>query len=113
MAGTHYGYLVDLRGLKFDDAGDGNTVGWVQAAPLGKWSHPVYGEIEFTPERIQRFANNANSGIRGQDLDIDYDHKERSGEAAGWVQKAEARPNGLWLQVKWTQAAAEKIKSGA
>jgi phage I-like protein len=108
----HFGYLVDLRGLGFDEIG-GDLTSWVQAAPIGSWNHPEYGKIEFTPDRIQRFASNVNGNVRGQELDIDYDHKERSGEAAGWVQKAEARPNGLWLQVKWTQAAAEKIRSGA
>jgi phage I-like protein len=50
--------------------------------------------------------------IRGADLDIDYDHKEKGGEAAGWVQAAEGRDDGLWLTVKWTKRAWDAIKAG-
>jgi phage I-like protein len=104
------GYWVDFNTVKFDE--DGLTT-WIQAMPLGTYQHPVHGTIEITPERVQRFAQNVNTGVRGQDLDIDYDHKGRSGEAAGWVKKAEARPDGLWLAVEWTKDAAQKIKDKA
>lgn len=102
------GYLVDLATVKFDE---GSTQTWIQGAPLGKYDHPIYGEIEFTPERVQQFAANVKANVRGQDLNIDYDHKE--GEAAGWVKDAEARDNGLWLLVEWTKTAAQKIKEKA
>jgi phage I-like protein len=104
------GYWVDFNTVRFDE--DGLTT-WIQAMPLGTYQHPVHGTIEITPERVQRFAQNVNTGVRGQDLDIDYDHKDRSGEAAGWVKKAEARSDGLWLAVEWTKDAAQKIKNKA
>lgn len=103
------GYLVDLSACRFSDEGSG----WIQAMPLGKFTHPVYGEIDITPERVQRFAANVKSGVRGQDLDIDYDHKVKTTEAAGWVKDAEARANGLWIFVEWTKEAWGKIKSKA
>lgn len=102
-------YLVDLRACQFSDDG----TGWIHAMPLGEYMHPQYGKISITPERVQRFAANVTSGVRGQDLDIDYDHKKQTTEAAGWVKNAEARSDGLWLLVEWTQEAWGKIKSKA
>jgi phage I-like protein len=109
---THVGYLVDLASVKLDESGD-VTSSWIQAMTVGKYQHPVHGEINITPERIAAFADNVNKGVRGTDLDIDYDHKAVTQEAAGWVKKAEARVDGLWIFVEWTKAAAEKIRSKA
>ena len=119
--GNKTGYLVDLRSLKFNDLGtEGNATTWIQAMPLGNYKHPVYGDIDITPERVMRFATNVNNGVRGQELDIDYDHKNKTDEAAGWVQQAEARlndpdpkRNGLWILVEWVKDAKEKILSKA
>jgi phage I-like protein len=103
------GYWVDLFGVTLND----DTVQWIQAMPLGSYEHPVHGTIEITSERVQRFAANVNDKVRGQDLDIDYDHKNKTDEAAGWVRQAESRPDGLWLAIEWTKAAAQKIKDKA
>jgi phage I-like protein len=54
------------------------------------------------------------NNVRDTELDIDYDHKMNSGEAAGWVKQAEFRENdGLYLFVEWTKSAAAKIKEKA
>lgn len=104
------GYWVDLSGVKLDES---STSLWIQAMPLGTYEHPEHGEIVIDPERVQRFAANVKSNVRGTDLDIDYDHKERSGEAAGWVRDAEARTDGLWLLVEWTKKAFDLIRDKA
>ena len=108
--GISAGYWVELSGVKFDED---NTSTWIQAMPLGSYEHPVHGTIDITSERVQQFATNVNNDVRTQKLDIDYDHKAKDGEAAGWVNKAEARPDGLWLLVDWTQKAANLIKQKA
>lgn len=105
-----FGNLVNLSTLTLDEA---TKTSWIQAMPLGKYQHPQYGEIDITPERVSQFADNVNKGARGQQLDIDYDHKEHNGKAAGWVQRAEARPDGLWLLVEWVQEAYALIKEKA
>lgn len=105
------GYFVDLLSVKLSD--DELPVSWIQALPVGTYQHPTYGEIAITEERVKRFAGNVNERVRGIDLDIDYDHKEKTNEAAGWVRRADARDDGLWLLVEWTKHAAEKIKTKA
>jgi hypothetical protein len=102
-----FGYLADLAGASFDDA---TRTSWIHALPLGKYIHPMYGEIDASMERAQRLADSVNNNVRGQQLDIDYDHKVKDGKAAGWVQKAEARADGLWLLVEWTKKAYRAIK---
>lgn len=98
-------YLVDLTSYKFEEG----KPTWIQALPLGTWHHPQFGEITVTPERVARFAANVNGGVRGQDLNIDYDHQ--TGEAAGWVRAAEDRAqDGLWLSVEWTPTARSQLQ---
>jgi phage I-like protein len=104
------GYWVDLNSVKFDETAQ---TSWIQAMPLGNYDHPIYGKIEVTPERVQRLATNVKQNARGVELDIDYDHKAQTNEAAGWVKDAEARSDGLWLLVDWTKTAYQKIKEKA
>lgn len=105
------GYWTDLSTVTLTDGEVPSC--WIQAMPLGDYEHPVFGTISITPERVATFADNVNNGARGQELDIDFDHKDKSGEAAGWVKRAEARDNGLWLFIEWTKTAAAKIKEKA
>src|ERR1700759_1393587 len=101
---TQMSFLVDLAQYNFSDTGPT----WIQAFPLGTWQHPVHGEIKITPDRIKRFAENVTNGVRGQDLNIDYDHQ--GGEAAGWGRAAEGRgQNGLWLSVDWSPTARTQL----
>jgi len=102
---SRYGYWVDLASHQFDDAS------WVHALPIGKFEHPVYGPMDFTADRIQRFADSVKTKVRGIDLDIDYDHKDQTGKAAGWVRDADVRPDGLYLQIDWTSPAAEALRN--
>ncbi len=99
------GYWVDLADVKLDES---TTETWIHAMPLGDYEHPLHGVISITPDRVKHFADNVNTKVRGQDLNIDYDHKE--GEAAGWVKQAEARSDGLWLNVDWTKDAHQKLQ---
>jgi phage I-like protein len=108
---VRFGYWSDLASLSL---GDGeNTATWIQAMPLGEYDHPVYGKIKIDEDRTQHFAANVKNQVRGQELDIDYDHKEYGGEAAGWVKDAEARSDGLWLLIEWTKKAYQMLKDKA
>lgn len=104
----HSGYLVDLSSIKFEETDEAAT-SWVHALSVGTFKHPLWGAMQFTNDRIQRFASNVNNNVRGIDLAIDYSHNAAD-EAAGWVRKADARDNGLWLFVEWTKNAAQRIR---
>jgi phage I-like protein len=91
---------------------------WVHALPGGTYKHPVYGEMKFTEDRVQRLADSVTNKVRGVEPDIDYDHKTdkaMGNKAAGWVKTAETRPGregkDLWLLVEWTPAGAAAIKA--
>lgn len=103
------GYWIETSSIELNEG----EPSWIQALPLGKYTHPVYGTINVTPEKVQRMAANIASNVRGTELDIDYDHKDKSGEAAGWVKNSEARPDGLWIAVEWTQKAYNLLKDKA
>jgi hypothetical protein len=105
-----YGYYVDTSSITLDDNIDGLVAGWVHALPVGEYQHPVFGKLSFTADRIKRFAESVAKRVRGIDPDIDYDHKAKTGAAAGWVKNAVARADGLWLQVGWTPSAATELK---
>ena len=99
-----YSYLVQLD--------ETTAPQWINALRVGNFKHPVYGDIDITPERLQRFAASVTEKIRGIDPDIDYDHKADGGKAAGWVKGAEVREDdALWLNVEWTDPAKEAIKN--
>jgi phage I-like protein len=105
------GYLVDLQSI---DLAEGD-VAWLQAFPMGTWDHPVYGKIDIDIDRVRRFADNVKKRVRGQDLDINYDHRgdpAKGNKAAGWVVDADPRPDGLWLGVQFTDTARKEIAAG-
>lgn len=102
-----FGYLSILEGVALSEE---TNQQWLHAAPVGEYRHPLYGKINFTTEKIKRFAQNVKDGVRGIDIAIDYSHRA-SDKAAGWVKDADARTNGLWLLVEWTEAAAAAIRN--
>ena len=107
------GWWADLQGLTFDES---SRSGWIHAMRPGTFTHPVYGKIEFTMERLKRFADGVTNRVRGIDLDIDYDHKQdpaHGGEAAGWIKAAQVRDDGLWVFVEWTEKAFSALKDKA
>ena len=109
MNKQHLAYWVDLQAIKFDDSKPNSS--WMQAFPVGEYEHSVYGKIKMTVERAQAMASNVIQKVRGIDIAIDYGH-DAAGVAAGWVSSAEARQDGLWLFVDWTEDAAADIRSG-
>jgi hypothetical protein len=111
---SQFTYWADLESTKLNDTVDTVPTQWVHALPLGSYKHPIHGMLDFTPERIQRFAQSVRDKVRGIDPDIDYDHKldpSKGKAAAGWVKDADARSDGLWLFVEWTKDAAEALKN--
>lgn len=89
---------------------------WLHAFPLGRYVHPIHGELLFTSERLERIADGVNGGVRGITPALDFDHREdraKGGKAAGWITAAEVRPDGLWIAVEWTDEARAEVRAGA
>ena len=107
-----YGFYVDLSGQTLSE-GDST---WIELMKVGEYDHPVYGKINFTPQKLQEFADNVAANVRGVDLAIDYDHssvKTGNSEAAGWIKQVKFEGGVLKGLVEFTKTAAEKIRSKA
>lgn len=103
---------IDLGGVRL--AEDRPT--WLHAFPLGRYVHPTHGELHFTLERLERIADGVNRGVRGITPALDFDHREdraKGGKAAGWIEAAEVRPDGLWIAVRLTTEALAEVRAGA
>lgn len=87
-----------------------DKVRWVHALSYGTFKHPVFGEKVIDTDRVKRYHDNIQKGVRGIDLYINYDHREHTGDAAGWIKDSDIRDDGLWLKVDFTDKAVEKIK---
>jgi phage I-like protein len=103
--------MIELDGSALADSG----LTWLHAMPIGRRQHPIYGELDFSPQRLQRFAANIKNRVRKIDPNIDYDHGQdtsKGNKAAGWIKDAEVRADGLWIGVTFTDAAIAEIKAG-
>lgn len=81
----------------------------IQIARVGKWKHPVYGELEITEKTLQDFVDNFNKGTRRVELAVDQSHQPEKG-AAGWFKKLEKRGKELWAEIEWTPLGVKLLK---
>lgn len=108
-------FLVDAASIELSEK-DNIQSSWIHALPIGEYTHPVFGKLSMTAQKIAAFADSVRQGVRIIDPSINYMHGTAGagdGEAAGWVKDAEVRTNGLWVLVEWTRTAAEKLKEKA
>lgn len=85
---------------------------WIRLLPLGTVELSDHRE-PFLVDEASLNSMAAEFRSRGVDLVIDYEHQSLQGErapAAGWIKGLEARGDGLWARVDWTQQAQEYLK---
>ncbi|MFZ5448614.1 MAG: phage protease [Thermodesulfobacteriota bacterium] len=85
---------------------------WIRVLPLGKVELADHREPFMVDEESLTFMVAAFKS-RGIDLVVDYEHQSLNGErapAAGWIKELEARADGLWARVEWTQQAREYLE---
>jgi len=107
--------ITALTQLEFND----KNMSKIEFMRTGKWKHPVYGEVLIDQDRLNRFKENFDNGVRSA-LHIDIEHKRDNG-AVGWVGNIEVEgpffnEKGkeyyrLMGEVEWTDEGRTLIKS--
>lgn len=89
---------------------------WIQAAPMGTFHHPVYGEAVIDDAKIDNYIENFANNIYGQEPPISYEHfgmdASKGHKAAGWVKDMERREDGMWWLVAFTEEATKEVRNG-
>jgi phage I-like protein len=100
-----------IMAVSEDSQNRANLPEWIRVLPLGKVELADQRE-PFTVDEASLRSMVAAFQSRGIDLVIDYEHQSLNGErapAAGWIKALEARGDGLWARVDWTQQAREYL----
>jgi phage I-like protein len=90
--------------------------GWFPLAPKGE--HPVDLDGQTYIQVIDDVAIEAmaKSLPPGKELLIDFDHfshdSTKSSVAGGWINKLQARPDGLYFQARWTGTGQASLEKG-
>ncbi|MCA9772449.1 MAG: hypothetical protein KC466_08570 [Myxococcales bacterium] len=90
---------------------------WIHLLPAGAFRGKD-GRGPYRVESVQAVIEETRRRASGRDIPIDYDHSTDFGRsdgrpkpAAGWITAFEARADGLWGRVEWTERAAEHLKA--
>jgi phage I-like protein len=92
--------------------------GWYQVCPIGEFPHSagVLQILDSTAVQAMAARFIADRQAGRLDLRIDYDHESydlsKRSEAAGWITAMEARPTGLWANVRWTARGESDVRGG-
>ncbi|MDD4995826.1 MAG: phage protease, partial [Patescibacteria group bacterium] len=81
----------------------------IQIAPVGKWKHPTYGDIEITEDHCKQAADYFSTV--GAEVQMNYEHQR--GAASGWIKRLTHKAGkGLFGLVKFTKKCAEMVRDG-
>lgn len=106
-------FIVPVK--QFADQTDDAKIKWIQAYPYDSWDHPIFGTTTITPEIAHKFVENFKNGVRGHEIATDYEHGldgAKGNRASGWIRDMEARDDGLFFGVEFTETAKEEIRNG-
>lgn len=86
---------------------------WIPYLPKpGTFSHPRYGEISITPERINRFIAGFKSGVYQKTLPLDAEHNLKGSGAVGWIVDMRTNEDGSAdAKVDWTDRGQKLLAS--
>lgn len=87
---------------------------WIELLPSGTFSgRDGRGPWHCTPSDVIARTREYQGGV---DIPVDYDHQlehaaqnGRPAPAAGWISELEARDDGVWGRVEWTDRAREHL----
>lgn len=92
---------------------------WMPVLPKpGTYTHPRWGEIDITAERIARFVANFNAGVyqtnnTGQPMvPVDAEHETKASGACGWIVAMRVNgEGGADARVDWTDRGRSMIEA--
>ena len=81
---------------------------------VGKWNHPIYGNMEITDKDLNLFKESFDKNVRRVDIAVDIEHGEtpNKGAAAGWFKELRKDAGRLLAKIEWTDLGKENVKSG-
>lgn len=84
---------------------------WVPCLPVpGTYSHPWYGDLEFTPESHARAVANLKAKVYQDSLPVNAEHDLATSGAVGWIEDARVNSAGaLDVFVRWTQRGKDLL----
>lgn len=90
-------FFVELR--SFAEAPE-----WVNILPEpAVFDHPWFGPIVITAERNERFVQNYNDRVYGQDIPVDAEHETKLSGAFGWVRELRLNADfSVDARIEWT-----------
>jgi hypothetical protein len=96
------------------------TDGWYQIAGVGDFPHRQTNltqvlDLESCAAMAEAFKRDASAqNFPGVLIDFDHDslNPDKRSEAAGWISALEARPTGLWAQIRWSDEGAKSVTGG-
>lgn len=86
---------------------------WVQVFPLGPEIHTNDGRF-FRLSDPAALVAMIEVTLKSGPILVDYEHRSYYGvdsQAAGWCSAVEARADGIWARIDWTEAARQKIEA--
>lgn len=88
--------------------------GWILLAPFGEHPHP--DGLQLVDEKVARNLVRRWGDDGSPELPVDFDHRtytrEDDTESAGWIRSLEVRANGLYGQVRWSDAGEAALSGG-
>lgn len=98
----------EMSGYRFTseiELSEDKRTGTVQIfPPVGKYNHPRYGELNISPEFLDRVKANFEAKVYQQDLPltVDLEHESKLSGAAGWIKDIEVRGDkGMWATIEF------------
>lgn len=89
--------------------------GWVLLAPWGEWPHAQGIDQVLDREAADNLIAQWVSENRPEIL-VDFDHASfdpsRASVAAGWIQDLQARDDGLYIRIRWTDIGDQALRGG-
>ena len=94
--------------------------GWVQVTPCGEYPHKGAGVTQVIDrESCEKMVADFNARKAVENFPgalVDFDHfsldTDKPSEAAGWIPELEARDDGLWARVRWSDAGLSAVTGG-